>query len=57
MIDMTRKNWRDIYALREVINSLKWILQSYTELSEEEQDRIQEQIMDYENRIRELKGE
>ena len=56
MIDMTRKNWREIYALRECINSLKWILQSYTELSEEEQDRIQEQIMDYENRIRELKG-
>lgn len=56
MIDRTNKNWREIYSLREIIKSLKWILQSYTELSEEEQDRIQEQIMDYENRIRELRG-
>lgn len=57
MIDMTRKNWREIYSYREIINGLKWKLQSYTELSEDERDAIQEQIMDYENRIRELKGE
>ena len=57
MIDMTRKNWREIYSYREIINGLKWKLQSYTELSEDERDAIQEQIMDYENRIRELRGE
>ena len=56
MIDMTKKNWREIYSLRGIINSLKWKLQSYTELSEDEQDSIQEQIIDYENRIRELRG-
>lgn len=56
MIDMTRKNWREIYSYREIINGLKWKLQSYTELSEDERDAIQEQIMDYENRIQELKG-
>lgn len=56
MIDMIRKNWREIYSYREIINGLKWKLQSYTELSEDERDAIQEQIMDYENRIQELKG-
>ena len=54
MIDMTKKNWREIYALRGMINHLKYELQRKT-FDDEEQDRIQEQIMDYENRIRELK--
>lgn len=55
MINRTNKNWREIYALRGIINHLKFELQRQTSMSEEEEERIQEQIYIYEDRIRELK--
>ena len=47
--------WKDIYEIRGIINSLKYRL-GHTD-DENEQDKLNDLINDYEDRIRELKGE